>query len=120
MITAAHALVFSEDAEATRSFLRDVLELSSVDAGGGWLVFKLPPAEVGVHPEEGLAGAHHELFFMCDDIEATVAELEAKGVELASGIEDEGFGRIVRFRLPGAGEMGIYQPRHPTAFDLPG
>ena len=86
MIHAVHATVFSRDAEATRAFFRDVLELDSVDAGGGWLIFALPPAELGVHPTDG--EPQHELYLMCDDIEATVADLQAKGLELARPVSD--------------------------------
>ena len=125
MINGTHAIIYAEDAEAARAFFRDVLGYAYVDAHGGWLIFQLPPAELGIHPAapakvpgEGAPSGHHELFLMCDDIEATVTELEAKGVEFTSPVEDQGFGRIARLRVPGAGELGIYQPRHPTAYDL--
>ena len=114
MIAGAHAIVFAPDAERARAFLRDALGLDGVDAGGGWLIFALPPAELAVHPGE----PRHELFLMCHDIEATVAELLAKGVEVLSPIEDQGWGLIARFELPGAGPIGIYEPRHPSP--LPG
>ncbi len=125
MITGTHAIIYAEDAERARAFFRDVLEMPYVDAHGGWLIFKLPPAELGVHPA-GMAGkpstgapsGHHELYLMCDDIEATVAELTTKGVEFTSPVEAQGFGLLTRLRVPGAGEIGIYQPRHPTAYDL--
>jgi catechol 2,3-dioxygenase-like lactoylglutathione lyase family enzyme len=112
MITGVHALIFTPDAEALRAFLRDVLELPSVDAGGGWLIFALPPAELAAHPSD--SGGQHELFLMCDDIEATVAELRAKGVEIARAVKDEGFGLMTAIELPGGGELGLYEPRHPT------
>jgi len=112
LIGAVHVTVFSTDAEATRAFLRDVLELDSVDAGGGWLIFALPPAELGVHPTDG--EPRHELYLMCDDIEATVARLEEKGVELARPVSDEGFGLVAYVRVPGLGELGVYEPRHPS------
>jgi catechol 2,3-dioxygenase-like lactoylglutathione lyase family enzyme len=114
MIAAVHALIYAEDAEATRAFLRDVLGFRSVDDGDGWLIFALPPAEVGVHPGPGWGQetGHHELFLMCRDIEGTVAQLECKGVEFLSPIADEGWGLSTRFRIPGAGEMGLYEPRH--------
>lgn len=124
MINAAHAIIYAEDAEATRAFFRDILELPNVDAHGGWLIFQLPPAELGIHPvmsgEDGTApdAARHEIFLMCDDIEATVAELEAKGVEFTSDIDDRRFGRFTTMRIPGGGELGLYQPSHATAFDL--
>ena len=113
MITGVHALVFSQDAEAVRAFLRDVLDLPAVDAGGGWLIFALPPAELAAHPAEQ-SGAH-ELYLMCDDITATVEELEAKGVEFATPVTEQGFGLMTRIKLPGGGELGLYEPRHPTA-----
>jgi catechol 2,3-dioxygenase-like lactoylglutathione lyase family enzyme len=111
MITGVHAIVFADDAEAVRAFLRDVLELPSVDAGGGWLIFALPPAEIAAHPAE--TSGRHELYLMCDDIHATVAELEAKGVEFARAVTDEGFGLMTALKLPGGGELGLYEPRHP-------
>jgi catechol 2,3-dioxygenase-like lactoylglutathione lyase family enzyme len=111
MIDGLHAIVFTEDAEALRAFFRDVLEFPSVDAGGGWLIFGTPPAEIAAHPAE--TAGRHELYLMCDDIEATVAELEAKGVEFTRPVSDEGFGRMTAIRLPGGGELGLYEPRHP-------
>ena len=113
MITGVHALVFSKDAEAVRAFFGDVLGLPSVDAGGGWLIFALPPAELAAHPAEQ-SGAH-ELYLMCDDIAATVEELKAKGVEFATPVTEQGFGLMTRLKLPGGGELGLYEPRHPTA-----
>jgi predicted enzyme related to lactoylglutathione lyase len=113
VITGVHAIVFGTDADAVRAFFRDVLELESVDAGGGWLIFALPPAELAAHPTNG--DLHHELYLMCDDIEATVAELGGKGVEFTGPVSDEGFGLVTAIRLPGGGELGLYEPRHPTA-----
>jgi predicted enzyme related to lactoylglutathione lyase len=115
VITGVHALVFSKDAEAVRAFFRDVLGLPSVDAGGGWLIFALPPAELAAHPAEQSGG--HELYLMCDDLTATVRELEAKGVEFAAPVTEQGFGRMTRLKLPGGGELGLYEPRHPTAIE---
>ena len=112
MITGAHAVLFSTDAEADRAFIRDVLEFKSVDAGHGWLIFALPPAEVAVHPTD--AGSSHELYLMCDDIRATVAELERKGVEFARPVADQGWGLLTAIVLPGGGQLGLYEPRHPT------
>ena len=112
MITGAHAVIFTRDADAVRTFLRDVLGFSSVDAGDGWLIFALPPAELAAHPTE--ENGHHELYLMCDDIQATVAELNAKGVEFTDEISDEGFGLMTSLRLPGGSELGLYEPRHPT------
>jgi predicted enzyme related to lactoylglutathione lyase len=113
VITGVHALVFSKDAEAVRAFFGDVLGLPSVDAGGGWLIFALPPAELAAHPAEQ-SGAH-ELYLMCDDIAATVEELKAKGVGFATPVTEQGFGLMTRLKLPGGGELGLYEPRHPTA-----
>ncbi len=116
MITGAHVIVYSRDAEADRAFLRDVLEYPHVDAGGGWLIFKLPPAEVAVHPVEGRAGSH-ELYLMCDDVNATVEQLAAKSVACGP-VSDQGWGLLTSIRLPGGGELGLYEPRHPKATEL--
>lgn len=110
MITGVHAIVFSPDAEKVRAFFADVLGLSSTDAGGGWLIFALPPAELAVHPDEG--DGRHELYLMCDDIQATLAELQGKGVEVARGVSDQGWGLLAAIRLPDGEELPIYQPRH--------
>ena len=112
VITGVHAIIFSRDAEADRAFFRDVLDLSSVDAGGGWLIFALPPAELAFHPTDG--DGQHELYLMCDDIRATVEELEAKGVEFAKEISEQPFGLMTAFRLPGGSELALYEPRHPS------
>jgi catechol 2,3-dioxygenase-like lactoylglutathione lyase family enzyme len=111
VITGAHAIVYSRDADADRAFFRDVLGFPSVDAGGGWLIFALPPAELAAHPAD--AGGRHELYLMCDEIEATVADLQAKGVEFTAPVSDEGFGLLTSLKLPGGGELGLYEPRHP-------
>jgi catechol 2,3-dioxygenase-like lactoylglutathione lyase family enzyme len=110
VITGIHAIVFSPDAEKVRGFFADVLGLSSVDAGGGWLIFALPPAELAVHPAGG--DGRHELYLMCDDIHATLAELQGKGVEVARGVSDQGWGLVAAVRLPDGGELPIYEPRH--------
>jgi catechol 2,3-dioxygenase-like lactoylglutathione lyase family enzyme len=110
MITGVHAIIFSRDAEADRAFFRDVLDLPSVDAGGGWLIFALPPAELAAHPTD--EQSRHELYLMCDDISATVEELRGKGVEFRGEISDEGFGLMTALRLPGGSELSLYQPRH--------
>lgn len=112
MINAMHTMIFAEDADQTRAFLRDVLKLEHVDAGGGWLIFALPPAEMGVHPLEGDAKPHHRLYFMCDDLQKTMAELESRGVEFTSGVSDEGWGLLTTMRVPGADDIALYQPRH--------
>jgi catechol 2,3-dioxygenase-like lactoylglutathione lyase family enzyme len=109
MISGAHAILYSSDAEADRAFIRDVLGLASVDAGHGWLIFALPPAELAVHPADA---ARQELYLMCDDLQATVAELEAKGVEVKPP-SDQRWGLVTSLRLPGGGELGLYEPRHP-------
>ncbi|MBF6048230.1 extradiol dioxygenase [Streptomyces sp. NRRL B-1677] len=116
MITGAHVIVHSENAEADRAFIRDVLGFPGVDAGGGWLIFKLPPAEVAVHPTEG--APRHELFLMCEDITAELDALAAKGVELASPVTDQSWGRLASIRLPSGAELHLYEPRHPVAHSL--
>jgi catechol 2,3-dioxygenase-like lactoylglutathione lyase family enzyme len=115
MITGGHVIIYSRDAEADRAFFRDVLDYPHVDAGGGWLIFKLPPSEVAVHPASGAPA--HELYLMCDDVDPTVAELGSKGVRCAE-VTDEGWGLLTHIRLPGGGQLGLYQPRHPRATEL--
>jgi catechol 2,3-dioxygenase-like lactoylglutathione lyase family enzyme len=119
VIAGAHAIVFAEDADAAREFVRDVLGMAAVDAGDGWLIFALPPAELAFHPGSGwgLDSGQHLLFLMCHDIRRTVADLEAKGVEFVAPVTDEGYGLVTRFKVPGAGEMGLYEPRHPSPLD---
>ena len=116
MIIGSHVIVYSRDADADRAFLVDVLGLPHVDAGGGWLILKAPPAELAVHPSDGPTG--HELYVMCDDLEATMGELQAKGVHFTQPVSEERWGRLTRFRLPGGGEVGMYEPLHPLAIDL--
>ncbi len=113
MITGVHALIYSTEAEALRTFFKDILELSSDDVGHGWLLFALPPAELGIHPTDN--DVHHELYLSCDDIHATVEKLKGKGVEFSGTITDEGWGLVAWAKIPGAGDLGIYQPKHPTA-----
>ncbi len=115
MIRGAHVILYSTDADADRAFLRDLLDLPAVDAGGGWLILQLPPAEVAVHPAE-TSGAT-ELYLVCDDIEETVADLEKRGVVVDGPITDQGWGRLATVPLPGGGRLGVYEARHPTAFD---
>jgi predicted enzyme related to lactoylglutathione lyase len=112
VITGAHSIIHTPDPDGVRAFFRDVLELPSVDAGHGWLIFALPPAEVAAHPTDG--ASRHELYLMCDDIDATVAELRRKGVEFSRPIDEERWGRVTAIGLPGGGEIGLYEPRHPT------
>ena len=116
MITGVHAIAFSPDAPKLRAFLADVLNLPSADAGGGWLIFALPPAELAVHPTDG--GSRHELYLMCDDIHATLAELRSKGVEVARDVSDQGWGLLAAIRLPDGAEFAIYQPKHPSPLHL--
>jgi catechol 2,3-dioxygenase-like lactoylglutathione lyase family enzyme len=113
VITGVHTVLFSRDAEADRAFFRDVLGFPAVDAGGGWLIFRLPPGEAAFHPAEDGEG-HHELYLMCDDVHATVADLEAKGVEFVRDVSDERWGLVTALRLPGGGELALYEPRHPV------
>jgi hypothetical protein len=115
VITGVHAIVFSREAERVRAFFRDVLGLPAVDAGGGWLIFALPPAELAAHPDE--EGGRHELYLMCDDIHGTVEELNAKGVEPARPVSDEGFGLMTSIVLPDGSELGLYEPRHPSPLE---
>jgi len=112
-ITGAHVLLYTPEADALRAVLRDVIGWEHVEAHEGWLIFALPPAELGVHPSEG--STHHELSLMCDDIEATKADLAAKGIEFHGEPEDMGFGVGLTMVLPGGVEVLLYEPRHPTA-----
>jgi catechol 2,3-dioxygenase-like lactoylglutathione lyase family enzyme len=115
MISGAHVIVYSKDAEADRAFFRDVLGLKSVDAGHGWLIFALPPGEAAFHP----AGENgpHEFYFMCDSLKSEMASLAKKGVK-CSKVEEARWGSITKMKLPGGGEVGLYQPKHPTALAL--
>jgi predicted enzyme related to lactoylglutathione lyase len=124
MITAVHTLIYSEDPDSTRLFLRDVLGWPNVDAHGGWLIFKSGPSELGMHPtsDERQGGwsttPHHEISLMCDDVSDTMAELSNRGAEFAGPIQDQGFGLTAMLRVPGAPDMMLYQPNHPVAFSL--
>ena len=116
MVNAVHALMYTKDAEKLRAFFRDVLGLKSVDAGRGWLIFGLPPAEIAAHPaEDDSDHGRCELYLMCDDIQKTVAELKAKGVATTKPVSDQGWGMVTAIKLPDGNEMGLYQPRHPVA-----
>jgi catechol 2,3-dioxygenase-like lactoylglutathione lyase family enzyme len=116
MIAAVHTVLYADDAEAARAFFRDVLGMDSVDAGDGWLIFALPPGELACHPGPGrIAGREQgrsELFLICTDVDATRTELEAAGVEFTQPVTDQGYGLVTRFRVPGYGELGLYEPRH--------
>ncbi|MBV8462795.1 MAG: VOC family protein, partial [Acidimicrobiales bacterium] len=120
MVNAVHTVVYAEDPVAVRAFFRDVLGLAHVDAHDGWLIFRLPPGELGVHPAAppGAPSGHHELFLMCPDVAQAVAELRRRGAEVEGDIADRGFGLVTSVRVPGAGSLGFYQPKHPTAYDL--
>ena len=109
MITGMHAIIYSRDAEADRAFFRDVLGFPSVDAGGGWLIFAVPPSEVAFHPAN--ENGKHELYLMCDDVEAEKARLGMTGA-VCSPVSDEGWGLLTTIRLPGGGNLGLYEPRH--------
>jgi catechol 2,3-dioxygenase-like lactoylglutathione lyase family enzyme len=115
MIFGAHVILYSKDAEADRAFLRDVLGFKSVDAGHGWLIFALPPGEAAVHPSD--ESASQELYFMCDDLKAEIDALAKKGVKF-SPLQEARWGSITKMTLPGGGEVGLYQPKHPTALAL--
>ena len=122
MITAVHTLVYADDPDRARAFFRDVLGWPNVDAHGGWLIFKTGPSEMGVHPLSGDDGwsthPHHEITLMCDDISATMSDLLAKGAEFKGEVGDQGFGFVASMLVPGAGEMMLYQPKHPIAYSL--
>jgi catechol 2,3-dioxygenase-like lactoylglutathione lyase family enzyme len=117
VISGAHVILYSKDAEADRAFFRDVLGFPAVDAGRGWLIFELPPAEAAFHPSD--QNGAHELYFLCDDLQAEIAALAKKNVK-CSEVHEERWGSITRVRLPGGGDVGLYQPKHPTALGLVG
>jgi predicted enzyme related to lactoylglutathione lyase len=120
LINGVHATIFSDDAEGLRAFFRDVVGLPSVDAGGGWLIFALPPSEIGVHPAEGPTSPSgtHQFSLMCDDIAATVRELRSKGIDVRGEPKDEGWGIRVVLALPGGVEVQLYEPRHAVAAEI--
>jgi hypothetical protein len=118
MISGTHVILYSADADADRVFIQDVLGFPHVDAGGGWLIFKLPPAEVAVHPTDG--PPTHELYLMCDDVNGLLADLAAKGVEVSKPVSDQGWGLLAAVRLPSGADLGVYEPRHPVAHSLEG
>ncbi len=112
MISGAHMIIYSKDSDADRKFFRDVLDFPSVDAGHGWLIFGLPPAEVAVHPADD--NGRHEIYLMCDDVEATVQKLKEHQIE-CDPPSNQGWGVLTHLILPGGGKLGLYQPRHPIA-----
>jgi catechol 2,3-dioxygenase-like lactoylglutathione lyase family enzyme len=121
MINGAHVVLYTKDAEADRAFFRDVLRFPSVDAGQGWLIFALPPAELGVHPTDegaspdgGVLAGHHQLYLLCDNVRATAAELKSKGIEFTRPVNDVGWGLLTALKLPGGSELYLYQPKHPS------
>jgi catechol 2,3-dioxygenase-like lactoylglutathione lyase family enzyme len=115
MISGAHMIVYSKDAEADRAFFREVLGFASVDAGHGWLIFAMPPAEAAFHPSD--ANDVHELYFMCEDLKAEMAALAEKGVR-CSDVQEARWGSITKIQLPGGGKVGLYQAKHPTAIGI--
>ena len=115
MISGAHIIIYSRDAEADRAFFRDVLEFPNVDAGHGWLIFGLPGAEAAFHPAE--ANDKHELYLMCEDLAAEMDQLRDKGV-FCSPVHEERWGSVTTIQLPGGGAVGLYQPKHPTALSM--
>ncbi len=115
MITGAHVILFTPESEALRAVFRDALGWKHVDAGNGWLIFALPPAELAAHPSEG--STTHELLFLCDDITRTIEELRAKGIEVRGEPEDRGWGIATTMVLPGGVDVTLYEPRHPVAMD---
>jgi hypothetical protein len=117
MIYGAHTIIYSKAPQQARELLKNVLGSRSIDAGGGWLIFALPPAEIAVHPTEGTPGC--QLYLMCEDIEETIDELRSKGVKFTQAVRDESWGRVSAIALPDGGELGLYQPRHQTAFAKP-
>lgn len=117
MIRGVHTMLYTSDAEGLRAFLRDKLGFPATDAGGGWLLMELPPADMGCHPEDsddGQPSGTQHVSFQCDDIHATIEELTANGVKFSGGVQDKGYGLAARFEVPGDFELEIYQPRHPS------
>lgn len=112
MINGAHAIIYTPDADKARAFFREVLKFPSVDAGRGWLIFGLPPSEIAAHPAEGDNAGTHQLYLMCDDIHKTMADLKTKGVEFGP-VSEQRWGILTSLKIPGGGEIGLYEPRHP-------
>jgi len=118
MINGAHVIVFSRDADADRAFIRDILGFAGIDAGGGWPIFKLPPAEIAVHPTDG--EPKHECYLTCDNIRELLVGLTIKGVEVSHAVRDVGWGLLASIRLPSGSDLSLYEPRHPVAYGLEG
>jgi predicted enzyme related to lactoylglutathione lyase len=119
VITAVHTLIYAQDPEAARAFFRDVLQFPAADTGGGWLIFKTGPSELGIHPTSPQHDQQFDVSLMCDDLDATMAELAAKGAQFTGEVSDEGWGLTVRLKVPGAGELTLYQPKYdPPATSL--
>ena len=116
MFNGAHVILYSREAEADRAFLSEHLGLASVDAGDGWLIFKLPPAEIAIHPTDG--EPKHELYFMCADLEVTLGKLTAAGAQTSRPASDEGWGVLAEVTLPSGSKLSLYEPRHPVAYNL--
>ena len=116
MFNGAHVILYSQSAEADRSFLRDRLGLANVDAGDGWLIFKLPPAEIAIHPTDG--APHHEFYFMCENLDETLRSLAAAGAQTSGPPTDQGWGLLAEVRLPSGTLLSLYEPRHPVAYAL--
>jgi predicted enzyme related to lactoylglutathione lyase len=116
MLTGAHVVIHTKDAEADRTFFKSIFGFDSVDAGHGWLIFALPPAEVAFHPGDE---SRHELYLMCDDLETTMTELKEKGAAFTDPIDDLSWGRLAHIDLPGGGKLGIYEPKHPLPAHRP-
>lgn len=112
LINGVHAIIYTKEADTARAFFRDILKFPYVDAGFGWLIFALPPAELGIHPTD--ESNSHELFLMCDDIKSTIKELKRKGVNFTSPVKIEQWGLVTYIKIPGGGEIGLYQPKHPV------
>jgi catechol 2,3-dioxygenase-like lactoylglutathione lyase family enzyme len=115
MISGAHVIIYSTDPEADRAFFRDTLKFPHVDAGHGWLIFKLPPAEIAVHPSE--ENNVHEFYFLCDDLNKAMEDLSKGGIR-CSEVQEQRWGSITKITLPGGGQVGLYEPRHPKAIEL--
>ena len=120
MITGVHTILYAHHPEQARAFLSEVLGLPSVDAGRGWLIFALPPGEVAFHPTDDPDEAGRcQLYLLCDDLDATMAQLSAKGAQFTGEIQDHRWGRLATLKIPGAGDLGLYQPKHPVAAGMP-